>query len=79
MSALDSALIGFPLVAAGLGLFAWGVARRRAWERGEDPPPVRASFRGGASAPGGWRMSFGIALVFVGALMLAPFIASLQP
>ena len=77
MSPLSSALIGFPLVAAGLGLFAWGVMRWRAWERGEVSGPVYASFRMPASAPGGWRMALGISLVFVGALVLAPFVASL--
>ena len=77
MSPLSSALIGFPLVAAGLGLFAWGVMRRRAWERGEVSGPVYASFRMPASVPGRWRISLGIALVFVGAIMFAPFVASL--
>jgi hypothetical protein len=74
---LASALVGFSLVGSGIALFAWGVMRRRAWERGEVPSPVYASFRMPASAPGGWRMSLGIALVFVGAIMLAPFVASL--
>ena len=77
MSPLSSALIGFPLVAAGLGLFAWGVMRRRAWERGDEPVQASASFRSPPAAPGAWRVSFGVALVFVGSLLLAPFVASL--
>lgn len=76
MSALESALIGFSLIGSGIGSFGWGLMRRRAWERGEVPSPAHASFRI-ASAPGGWRMSLGISLVFVGAMVLAPFVASL--
>lgn len=77
MSPLTSALVGFSLVGSGIAFFTWGLMRRRAWERGEVPGPVYGSFRMPASAPGGWRMSLGIALVFVGTMMLAPFVASL--
>jgi hypothetical protein len=76
MGPLESALIGYPLIGSGIGLFAWGVLRWRAWERGEVSSLPRASFRP-APAPGRWRISFGIALVFVGAIMLAPFVASI--
>ena len=78
MSPLDSFLIGFPMIAAGIAAFAWGEWCRRRWERGEGPHTVAyASFRSAPSAPGGWWMSLGIALGFVGAGLLAPFVASL--
>ena len=77
MSPFESALIGFSLIGCGIGLFAWGVVRRRAWERGEVAGPAAPSFSWSPAAPGRWRISFGIALVFVGVLVLAPFVASL--
>jgi hypothetical protein len=78
MSPLDSFLIGSPTVAAGIASFAWGLRCRLRWERGEGPHVAAyASFRSPPSAPGGWWMSLGIALGFVGAALLAPFVASL--
>lgn len=78
MGPLESAVVGFLLVAAGLGLMAWDVRHHRAWERGEVPPPEDSrSFHAARSAPDGNRIAFGVALIFVGAIILAPFVASL--
>ena len=78
MAPWETALIGFTLVAVGVASIAWGYRRRRAWERGEDPPPERGySFRAGRSAPGGFELACGISLIFVGILMLAPFVSPL--
>ncbi len=78
MTPMESALIGFPLIAAGIASFIWGVKQRLAWQRGEAPSPVAyASFRQAPSAPGGWQIAIGIALAFVGVLLLAPFVASI--
>jgi hypothetical protein len=78
MSPLESALIGFSLIGAGVAAFVWGVRCRWRWERGEDVSPhVAPSFSYPPTAPGGWWISFGFALAFVGTLMLMPFIVSL--
>lgn len=76
MERWELTLSGFMLVAAGVCLIFWAIKRRLAWERGEDSPPARPSFRI-SPAPGRTRLAVGIALVFVGCLLLAPFFAAL--
>lgn len=79
MSPGESAMIGFTLVGAGVGLIVWGYRRQGAWARGEDPPPKGGySFHRAPSAPGGKRMALGAALIFVGSILLAPFVASVM-
>ena len=79
MAPWESALIGFTLMGTGVASIVWGIRRQRAWERGEDPPPKGGySFHHPPSAPGGKRMALGIALIFVGSIMLAPFVSSIS-
>ena len=78
MTVWESALAGFTLVGSGVALVVWGYRRQGRWARGEDPPPKGGySFHFARSAPGRKRIALGIALVFVGVIMLAPFVSSL--
>ena len=78
MAPLESLLVGSTLLTAGIAMFVRGWWVRPRWERGEIASPVAyASFRSPPPAPGGWWIALGVGLGFVGAIMLAPFVASI--
>jgi hypothetical protein len=71
MSAAESAMIGFALVAAGIGLMLWGYRHHGTWLEGEKPPREgHYSVHRPPSAPGIKRIVVGAVMLVAGVIVL---------